>query len=129
MCPACVVVKAGEQAGGEQRGGETKETIVAAVLEGTGAELFCQLDGLSRDGNVAQGDGLGVDITGGGEAVTVADVPGAASLLGGRGLGGVVDVVTLVAGGPGELRAARQERGEYFMPNDGRERWGGGVRD
>ena len=93
--------------GVDSRPGQTEETVVAAILEEAGAELLRELDCLARDRDVAHGDGLAVDVTRGGGAVAVADVPGAGRLLGGGRLGGVVDVVALVARRAGELGADR----------------------
>lgn len=93
---------------------ETEETVDGRLGgEGAGDSLG-GLDGLGGDGDATDGNGVGVDDTAGGGAVTVGNVPGVAGeQLGGGGVGGVVGVlaVNLGAGGEGgedpEVRGAR----------------------
>ena len=74
---------------------KTEETIVAVVLEEARAQLLSELDSLPGDSEVADSDGIGVDVARCRRAIAVTDVPGAGRFLGSGGLGGVVDVVTL----------------------------------
>ena len=74
---------------------KTEETIVAVVLEEARAQLLSELDSLSGDSEVANGDGIGVDVARCRRAIAVTDVPGSGRFLGSGGLGGVIDVVTL----------------------------------
>ena len=59
----------------DRRPREAQETVVATVLEEAGAEFLRELDSLARNSDVADCDGLVVDVPGGGRAVAVADVP------------------------------------------------------
>ncbi len=76
--------------GGE---GEAEEAVGFILSEFRG-DGFGEFDGLACYGCAAYVDGVGVDVAAGGAAVAVANGPGfAGELLGGGGIGGVVDVV------------------------------------
>ena len=76
--------------GGE---GEAEEAI-GFILSEFGGDRFGELDGLACDSRTAYVNGVGVDVAASGAPVAVANGPGfAGELLGGGGIGRVVDVV------------------------------------
>ena len=76
--------------------GEAKKTI-ALVLSEFRADLLGQFDGLAVHLCTADVDDIGVDVAAGGAAISITDAPSlAVADLGGRGPGGVVDVVPIL---------------------------------
>lgn len=84
--------------------GQTQETVVVGVLGELGADLGGSLDSLAGGLDGADGDGVLVDVTAGGAAITVGDGPGGAAQLG--------TVVGLVDG------VARLLRGRQLLGED-----------
>ena len=76
-------------------GGEREaEEAVGFILSEFGGDGFGEFDGLACDGRTTYVNGVGVDVTASGAPVAVANGPCfAGELLGGWGIGGVVDVV------------------------------------
>ena len=76
--------------------GEAEKTV-ALVLSEFRADLLRQFDDLASHGCTADVDDIGVDVAAGGAAISITDAPSfAVADLGGRGLGGVVDVVAIL---------------------------------